>query len=94
MTTERTEWTMPEWMEPCRDMFRNTGGNSVESLLNDTETNGFNNAVRSALIVSVESQVGLLYTLRKRGLLVEPLTGRHSSDHVPPQPGDLGGDDA
>ncbi len=63
-------WVMPAWMEPYRDLIGNTGGNPIEELLNDTKTNGFNNAIRAALIVSVESQVRLLTVLHERGLLV------------------------
>lgn len=63
------QWVMPEWMEPYRDMIRNTGGNSVESLMNDHKTNGFNNSIRAALIVAVDSQVSLLGALHRAGRL-------------------------
>lgn len=60
-------WVMPDWMEPCRPMFSNTGGNPIEELMNDTTTNIFNNAVRAALIVAVDAQVGLLTRLHEAG---------------------------
>lgn len=65
------EWVMPEWMEPCRDLFQNTGGNSVEDLMRDTTTTAFNNAIRSALIISVSAQVDLLHRLHARGMLTQ-----------------------
>jgi hypothetical protein len=63
-------WTMPTWMEPWRGLFQNTGGNSVEDLMNDHDTNGFDNSLRAALIISVSSQIDLLCRSAKRGLLV------------------------
>ena len=33
-----SDWKMPEWMEPYRDLFNNTGGNSVEELQNSKAT--------------------------------------------------------
>ncbi len=67
------KWTMPEWMEPYRDLFCNTGGNSVEELMSDKSANVANNAVRAALIVAVRSQVGLLTGMHERGLLARDL---------------------
>jgi hypothetical protein len=66
---EKTKWTMPEWMEVYRDDINNTGGNSIENLMNDETTKPFSNAIRYALIVCVESQVNLLITLHKTGKL-------------------------
>lgn len=63
------DWTMPEWMEPYRDLFQNTGGNSIEDLMRDTTTNAFNNVVRSALIISVSAQIDLLHRMHARGML-------------------------
>jgi hypothetical protein len=63
-------WKMPKWMEPYRDLFQNTGGNSIEDLMNDHDTNGFNNVIRSALIVSVDSQITLLHRMARRGMLM------------------------
>lgn len=63
------KWTMPKWMEPYREMINNTGGNPIEELMNDHHTNGFNNVIRTALIISVDSQVALLTKLHNEGLL-------------------------
>jgi hypothetical protein len=66
--TDRT-WEMPAWMEPYRDFITNTGGNSIESLLNGKATRVQINAPRALLEVSVEAQVSLLERLHKEGLL-------------------------
>lgn len=63
------KWVMPDYLEKYRDFIGNTGGNSIEELMNDIETDAFNNVVRSALIVSVESQINLLKRLYKHGFL-------------------------
>lgn len=62
-------WKMPEWMEPYRECFQNTGGNSVEELMNNHDANGFNNVILAGLIVSVDSQVTLLARLHSAGAL-------------------------
>jgi len=69
MATNREPWVMPEWMEQYRGLINNTGGNSVEDLLNDRDTTARSNVIRAGLIIAVHSQVGLLYALRKLGLL-------------------------
>jgi hypothetical protein len=69
---EREPWVMPGWMEPYRELIGNTGGNPIEELMNDRTTNARSNMIRSALIVSVESQVALLYRLRQGGHLLPP----------------------
>ena len=58
------KWTMPEWMQPYRDDF-------IEELMNDTDSNMFNNAIRAALCIAVKSQVSLLEKLHAEGRLVE-----------------------
>jgi hypothetical protein len=78
--TKRKPWVMPEWMEPYRDLFQNTGGNPIEELMNDTETNGSNNVIRSALIISVDSQVTLLHRLRNKGFLSNAATQTDSGE--------------
>lgn len=75
MNNAKPEFVMPSWMEPYRDMFQNTGGNSIESLMNDRDTNAWNNAVRSALIISVDSQVTLLIRMHAAGLIPAEDTG-------------------
>lgn len=68
----RKKWTMPEWMEPYRELFCNTGGNPIEDLMNDHDCNIFNNSVRVILIGAVDGQIGLLTRLKDRGMLSEP----------------------
>ncbi len=63
------KWTMPEWMEKYREFIGNTGGNSIESLMNDKKTNSFNNVIKAGLIVSVHSQIMLLTVLHDRGII-------------------------
>ncbi len=65
-----TEWVMPDWMERFRDFIRDTGGNTVEDLMNDTDSNSQNNHIRWAMKVSVADQVKLLGVLVAAGELV------------------------
>lgn len=62
-------WTMPAWMEPYRELIQNTGGNSVEDLVNDTDSNMHNNCIRAALCIAVKSQVTLLRIMHDRAML-------------------------
>lgn len=64
-------WKMPKWMEEFRSCFHNTGGNSIEELMNDdgTNSNVFNNALRALLCIAVKSQVALLEELHELGVL-------------------------
>ena len=64
---KRKKWKMPAWMEPYRELFTNTGGNEIEELVNDTDSNMLNNSVRAALCIAVISQVGLLERLHAQG---------------------------
>lgn len=67
---KKVEWKMPEWMEPYREYINNTGGNSVEDLINDGgQSTVFNNAPRAMLCVAVHSQVALLNMLHGKGKL-------------------------
>jgi len=59
---------MPNWMEKYRDCFNNTGGNTVEELQNCKSTLD-DNAIMAFLAVSMHAQVGLIETLKDRGLL-------------------------
>jgi len=63
-------WRMPKWMEPYRELIADTGGNEIEELMNDHETNGQNNVIRAALICCVNSQTVLLRRLAYHGHLV------------------------
>jgi hypothetical protein len=63
-------WTMPEWMEPYRNYFNNTGGNSVETLMRHLDTPGLaSNIVLFTLAATALSQVQLLTTLHDAGKL-------------------------
>lgn len=70
---KKSTWKMPKWMEPYRDMIGNTGGNSIEDLMNDDGVNStvFNNAPRALICVAVKSQVGLLYRMRDSAMLAK-----------------------
>lgn len=68
--TQDQQWTMPEWMEPYRELIHNTGGNGIEKMMNGN-ANPFVNLPLSTLQACVKSQVGLLYTLEKQGMLVK-----------------------
>jgi hypothetical protein len=65
---KRKLWTMPIWMEPYRELIINTGGNSVEELMND-DTSPLINLPRSILAACVKSQVGFLSLLYERRML-------------------------
>lgn len=70
--TERTTWVMPAWMEPYRALINNTGGNTIEELIDDfnNERNLMRtNVVRFALAMGVYAQVNLLGTLHDNRLL-------------------------
>lgn len=63
-------YAVPEWMRQYLPLFHNTGGNDVEALLHDEDTNMFANSIRYMFIVSVRSQYGLLIELHRRGVIV------------------------
>lgn len=69
MAAKHETWVMPPWMEQYRKLFANTGGNSIEDLMNDHDSTCFNNVIRAGLIVCIESQVILLSRLYAKGLL-------------------------
>jgi hypothetical protein len=90
MTTTTDPWTMPDWMEPFRELIVNTGGNPVEELVNDQHTTAVVNAVRAGLIVAVASQVALLGRLHRDGHLVPPATmDDWPAADIDPQPTDV-----
>lgn len=64
---------MPEWMEPYRDSFTNTGGNTVEELMADLNNKNLmrTNIVLFTLASCVSSQVGMLERLHRDGALRE-----------------------
>lgn len=68
-------WTMPDWMEPYRHMIGNTGGNTVEDLLHRLDTEKYlsqTNIIVFTMAATVRSQVTLLSSLHRAGLLVTP----------------------
>jgi len=67
-------WVMPDWMEPYREHIRNTGGNTVEDLidrLHHEEGLAFSNIIVYVMAASVESQVQLLMCMREAGCLAD-----------------------
>lgn len=62
-------WVMPIWMEPFRVCITNTGGNSVEDLMNNHEATVDNNWVLAALCIAVNAQVQMLEKAHAKGLL-------------------------
>jgi hypothetical protein len=65
---QQTLWTMPAWMENYRRFIVNTGGNSVEELVNG-HTSPIVNLPLSTLEACVKSQVALLQQLHGAGLV-------------------------
>ena len=61
-------WVMPSWMEPYRNMIVNTGGNTVEEMMNG-DANPMINLPLSTLQACVKSQVLLLELLHKKGIV-------------------------
>lgn len=80
---EGSWWVMPAWMEPYRGMIGNTGGNSIEELMNDQHTTARSNLIRAALIASVTSQVGFLYRMWRAGMLAAGTRCEESRTHDP-----------
>lgn len=61
----KAKWEMPEWMEEYRECFTNTGGNTVEELMNNN-SDMFSNAPLAALSIACIAQVGMLTQLKAR----------------------------
>jgi len=68
MTDLAKKWKMPTWMEPYRNLIVNTGGNSVEDMMNGNADPRVNLPL-STLQACVKSQVLLLAKLREAGAL-------------------------
>ena len=68
---KRKDWTMPTWMEPYRSWIVNTGGNSVEEMMNSNVDVRINLPV-AMLSVAVQSQVALLNRMHQEGALRVP----------------------
>ena len=70
--TERKLWIMPEWMKPYERHFNNTGGNTVEELITEFNTNDTlarTNFPLYTLAAMAFSQARLLIELHNQGLL-------------------------
>ncbi|MEX7567869.1 hypothetical protein [Enterobacter hormaechei] len=72
----KESYAVPEWMRQFLPLFQNTGGNNVEELLHDEDTNMFANSIRYMLIVSARSQFALLMDMYSKGII----TGRTGED--------------
>ena len=73
MSDKSKRWTMPNWMEPFRSLICNTGGNSIEAMM-DGNADPRVNLPLSTLQAAVKSQVYLLEKLHSVGMLSEPTT--------------------
>lgn len=62
------EWMMPNYLEPYRDCICNTGGNTIEQMVNGN-ADPFINLPLSTLQACVKSQIILLENLVKAGYL-------------------------
>ncbi len=74
-------WVMPEWLEPYRDLIGDTGGHSVEELMNDWTSGFHDNYMRAARMMAVNAQIELLRRLRGEGLLLEKPISQLSRTH-------------
>lgn len=72
---ENKEWTMPEWMKPYRELIRNTGGNTIEEIMNNHDADIFTNAPLAMICVAVKSQVDFLTLLYKNDKLKDAPVG-------------------
>ncbi|MCR9028367.1 hypothetical protein NXA99_07445 [Citrobacter amalonaticus] len=62
-------YAVPDWMRQFLPLFQNTGGNDVEALLHDEDTNMFANSIRYMFIVSARSQFGILMEMHRNGFI-------------------------
>lgn len=65
----KTKWKMPSWMERYRSLIVNTGGNSIEEMMNGNADPRVNLPL-STLQACVKSQVSLLENMRRSGILI------------------------
>ena len=66
---KKRKWKMPKWMEPFRDDICNTGGNTVEEMVNGN-ADPLTNLPLSTLQACVKSQICLLERMAHGGKLV------------------------
>ena len=64
----KKKWAMPKWMEGYCGLIVNTGGNSIEDMMNGDADPRINLPL-STLQACVKSQVMLLHRLRENKLL-------------------------
>ncbi|MCE1279277.1 hypothetical protein LWU92_21645 [Enterobacter hormaechei] len=69
-------YAVPEWMRQYLPLFQNTGGNDVEELLHDEDTNMFANSIRYMLIVSARSQFSLLMGMHSQGIALASMDAK------------------
>lgn len=87
---KRIKYVMPKWLEPYRDLINNTGGNTIEDLIerlaNDKNI-AQTNSIVFAMAITVESQIHLLSRLKNAGLLrMEPeKSSSKSKPYVAPE---------
>lgn len=62
-------YAVPDWMHQYLPLFQNTGGNDVEELLHDEDTNMFSNSIRFMLVASVRAQYEILMVLHLKRLI-------------------------
>lgn len=80
MKSTNEMYAVPDWMRQFLPLFHNTGGNDVEELLHDEDTNMFANCVRYMLIVSARSQFALLMGMHSKGIITGKTGEDESSD--------------
>jgi len=66
---KKPKWEMPFWMAKYRHLINNTGGNSIEDLMNDNTTTVFSNAPRAIICCCVNSQITLLTKLKNNEII-------------------------
>jgi len=66
----KEQWVMPAWMEPYRNLINNTGGNSIEELMNSRVSIEINMPL-AVLCITVAAEVRLLHDLHEHGFLPE-----------------------
>lgn len=73
-----SKYIFPKELEPYRKYISGTGGNSIEDLVNRLSEKNLHssNILVFTMAIAVESQVNLLSTLRREGLLSSEVEAR------------------
>lgn len=79
------KWKMPAWMKPFGDLIYCTGGNSVESMIND-RVDRAELPIMWTMQECVKAQVLLLLALEENGLLKMPEGPVHMLTSLPLNP--------